>query len=77
MDLTIYYLKMQNNSINSEASTEQKARPLRDMKIVVTAIDLEQTEHRGIAVYSKAVLRALKKKRSRGVATYRVRAKIN
>ncbi len=61
MDLTIYYLKMQNNSSSSEASTEQEARPLRGMKIVVTAIDLEQTEHRGIAVYSKAVLRAIKK----------------
>ena len=52
---------MQNNSSSSEASTEQEARPLRGMKIVVTAIDLEQPEHRGIAVYSKAVLRALKK----------------
>ena len=29
------------------------------LRVLVTAIDLEQSEHRGIAVYSKGVLKAL------------------
>ena len=36
-----------------------EARPLAGQRIVVTAYDLEQSEHRGIAVYSKATIRAL------------------
>ena len=36
-------------------------KPLQGLRLVVTAIDLEQSEHRGIAVYSKGVLRALKR----------------
>ena len=35
------------------------ALPLSGQRIVVTAYDLEQSEHRGIAVYSKAIIRAL------------------
>ena len=37
----------------------KEARPLAGQRIVVTAYDLEQTEHRGIAVYSKATIRVL------------------
>ncbi len=33
---------------------------LKGKKVVVTAYDLEQTEHRGIAVYSKALIRNLR-----------------
>ena len=36
------------------------AQPLKGLRILVTAYDLEQGEHRGIAVYSKSVLRCLK-----------------
>ena len=36
------------------------AEPLRGLRVLVTAIDLEQSEHRGIAVYSKGVLKALR-----------------
>ena len=35
-------------------------KPLDGLRVVVTAIDLEQSEHRGIAVYSKALIRCLK-----------------
>ncbi len=35
------------------------AETLRGLRVLVTAIDLEQSEHRGIAVYSKGVLKAL------------------
>ena len=34
-------------------------QPLLGQKILVTAYDLEQSEHRGIAVYSKALIRCL------------------
>ena len=37
----------------------KEARPLAGQRIVVTAYDLEQSEHRGIAVFSKATIRAL------------------
>ncbi len=35
-------------------------KPLKGKRIVLTALDLEQKEHRGIATYSKAVIRNLK-----------------
>ena len=35
------------------------AKPLKGRKILVTAYDLEQSEHRGIAVYSKSLMRCL------------------
>ena len=34
-------------------------KPLTGRKILVTAYDLEQTEHRGIAVYSKSLIKCL------------------
>ena len=34
-------------------------QPLQGRKILVTAYDLEQSEHRGIAVYSKSLMRCL------------------
>ena len=34
-------------------------QPLKGRKILVTAYDLEQSEHRGIAVYSKSLIRCL------------------
>ena len=34
---------------------------LHGKRILVTALDLEQQEHRGIAVYSKALIRHLKR----------------
>lgn len=36
-----------------------QAPSLAGLRLVVSAIDLEQREHRGIAVYSKALLRTL------------------
>ena len=35
------------------------AKPLKGRKILVTAYDLEQNEHRRIAVYSKSLIRCL------------------
>ena len=35
------------------------SQPLKGRKILVTAYDLEQSEHRGIAVYSKSLMRSL------------------
>ena len=35
-------------------------KPLDGLRVVVSAIDLEQSEHRGIAVYSKALISCLK-----------------
>ena len=35
------------------------AQPLKGRKILITAYDLEQSEHRGIAVYSKSLMRCL------------------
>ena len=35
------------------------AKPLKGRKILITAYDLEQSEHRGIAVYSKSLIRCL------------------
>ena len=35
-------------------------KPLDGLRVVVTALDLEQSEHRGIAVYSKALIGCLK-----------------
>jgi len=35
-------------------------QPLKGLRLLVTDLDLQQREHRGIAVYSKAVLKALK-----------------
>jgi glycosyltransferase involved in cell wall biosynthesis len=47
-----------------QANTTQEPapgnRPLRGLRLVVTSFDLQQVEHRGIAVFSKALLRALK-----------------
>ena len=34
-------------------------QPLKGRKVLVTGIDLEQSEHRGIAVYSKSLIRCL------------------
>ncbi len=42
-------------------NSTEKNKPLDGLRFVVTAIDLEQDEHRGIAVYSKGILRALKR----------------
>ena len=36
-------------------------RPLQGKRVLVTALDLEQREHRGIAVYSKALIRHLRR----------------
>lgn len=36
------------------------ANPLQGLRVLVTAFDLEQSEHRGIAVYSKGLLKALR-----------------
>jgi glycosyltransferase involved in cell wall biosynthesis len=38
-----------------------KTIPLKGMRIVVSGFELEQAEHRGIAVFSKGLLRTLKK----------------
>lgn len=42
------------------ARPSETERPLQGMRLVVTDLDLQQKEHRGIAVYSKALLKALK-----------------
>ena len=42
------------------SSSPINPKPLKGKRIIVTAYDLEQSEHRGIAVYSKALIRSLK-----------------
>lgn len=42
------------------ARPTEEERPLQGLRLVVTDLDLQQKEHRGIAVYSKALLKALK-----------------
>lgn len=44
----------------SSPGSPDAERPLKGLRILVTDFDLQQCEHRGIAVYSKALLRALK-----------------
>ena len=41
--------------------TPQPSQRLQGQRILVTALDLEQREHRGIAVYSKALIRHLRR----------------
>ncbi len=45
--------------VNSRRPSENEL-PLKGLRLVVTDLDLQQTEHRGIAMYSKALLQALK-----------------
>ena len=40
-------------------SINSKEKPLSQMRIAITAIDLEQAEHRGIAYLSKALISSL------------------
>ena len=54
---------MEKRSDTSTAGHTQKKPeklPLSGLKLIVTAYDLEQSEHRGIAVYSKSLIKALK-----------------
>ncbi len=37
----------------------KKSKPLENMRIAITSIDLEQAEHRGIAYLSKSIIRSL------------------
>ena len=41
--------------------TSERPQPLQGKRVLVTALDLEQREHRGIAVYSKALIRHLRR----------------
>ena len=41
-------------------SNSSDDQPLKGLRLLVTDLDLQQREHRGIAVYSKALLKALK-----------------
>ena len=41
-------------------TTSPRPQPLQGKRVLVTALDLEQREHRGIAVYSKALIRHLR-----------------
>ena len=41
--------------------TSKRDQHLQGKRILVTALDLEQREHRGIAVYSKALIRHLRR----------------
>ncbi len=52
-------MPMVNTSLDGLAEVAAQPQSLLGLKLVVSAIDLEQREHRGIAVYSKALLRAL------------------
>jgi len=45
--------------MNNRTEAVQTTRTLEGLRLLVTALDLEQSEHRGIAVYSKNLLRAL------------------
>jgi len=55
-----YNGRMLDKISNYKNPSNPRVKPLAGMKIVVTAIDLEQAEHRGIAVYSKGLLKAVK-----------------
>ena len=50
---------LQLQQVISRRSAEHEL-PLKGLRLVVTGLDLQQKEHRGIAVYSKALLKALK-----------------
>ena len=41
--------------------TSEQPQRLLGKRVLVTALDLEQREHRGIAVYSKALIRHLRR----------------
>ena len=38
---------------------KDQSKPLSNMRIAITSIDLEQSEHRGIAYLSKSLIRSL------------------
>jgi len=38
---------------------EKKKKPLSNLRIAITAVDLEQSEHRGIAHLSKSMISSL------------------
>ena len=42
-------------------TTSPRPQPLQGKRVLVTGLDLEQREHRGIAVYSKALIRHLRR----------------
>jgi glycosyltransferase involved in cell wall biosynthesis len=56
--------KLSGRSVQKSLTTSQPSSNdqlnLKGLRLVVTDLDLQQREHRGIAVYSKAVLKALK-----------------
>lgn len=41
-------------------TTRSRQTNLEGLKVLITAIDLEQSEHRGIAVFTKGLLKALR-----------------
>ena len=51
--------------------TSECSQPLHGKRVLVTALDLEQRKHRGIAVYSKALIRHLADG-SRGLAAHTI-----
>ncbi len=42
-----------------ESGTRDQSKPLSNMRIAITSVDLEQSEHRGIAYLSKSLIRSL------------------
>ena len=66
-DLQVRWTLLQTGVLVSTTSTKDLTtsssngcRPLEGLRILITDLDLQQREHRGIAVYTKGLLRALK-----------------
>ena len=56
----MYREKMHSRFMTLSKEIPDSSQALKGLKIVVTAYNLEQSEHRGIAVYTKALIRNLK-----------------
>ena len=45
--------------VGEESMLKDQSKPLSNMRIAITSVDLEQSEHRGIAHLSKSLIRSL------------------
>ena len=53
--------------VNEVSMIKDQSKPLSNMRIAITSVDLEQSEHRGIAHLSKSLIRSLS---SQGAQVY-------
>ena len=53
--------------VDEVSITKDQSKPLSNMRIAITSVDLEQSEHRGIANLSKSLIKSLS---SQGAQVY-------